>query len=162
MIEIIYWMLSVLVTFPLTHVFLKKGMVLDYNISDETYLDLRYDSTLFPAGIIGKLCYPKLGIYLNSLPCDQTIEVEWVDFRRTWEWNTKYDYVYEDKTYNNYIGEIPTEINRLPLWNDQIFIYGVWDSKPNWKQLRQAYERTWWFHRTSDELRDLQLNRLLK
>jgi hypothetical protein len=40
MIEIIYWMLSVLVTFPLTHVFLKKGMVLDYNISDETYLDL--------------------------------------------------------------------------------------------------------------------------
>lgn len=128
----------------------------------ETYLDLRYDSTLFPAGIIGKLCYPKLGIYLNSLPCDQTIEVEWVDFRRTWEWNTKYDYVYEDKTYNNYIGEIPTEINRLPLWNDQMFIYGVWDSKPNWKQLRQAYERTWWFHRTSDELRDLQLNRLLK
>jgi hypothetical protein len=40
MIEIIYWVLSVLVTFPLTHVFLKKGMVLDHNISDETYLDL--------------------------------------------------------------------------------------------------------------------------
>jgi hypothetical protein len=126
----------------------------------EIYMDVKYDSNFY--GSTSKLCYPKLGIYLNSLPCDQTIEVEWVDFRRTWEWNTKYDYVYKDKTYKNYIGVIPTEINRLPLWNDQMFIYGVWDSKPNWKQLRQAYERTWWFHRTSDEIRDLQLNRLLK
>jgi hypothetical protein len=33
---------------------------------------------------------------------------------------------------------------------------------PNWKQLRQAYERTWWFHRTTDKLRDLQLDRILK
>ena len=34
-----------------------------------------------------KLHYPKIGIYLNSLPCDQTVEVEWVDWRRTWEYN---------------------------------------------------------------------------
>jgi len=109
-----------------------------------------------------ELFYPKLGVYLNGLPCDQTIEVEWVDYRRTWEWNTKYDYEYDGKPYKNYIGELPTEIERLPLWDDSLLVYGVWDSKPNWQQLRQAYERTWWFHRTSDELRDLQLNRLLK
>jgi hypothetical protein len=96
------------------------------------------------------------------LPCDQTIEVEWVDYRRTWEWNTKYDYEYDGKPYKNYIGELPTEIERLPLWDDSLLVYGVWDTMPNWKQLRQAYERTWWFHRTTDELRDLQLNRILK
>ena len=114
--------------------------------------DKKYDSIL---------TYPKLGVYLNSLPCDQTIEVEWVDCRRTWEWRTEYDYEHDGKTYQNYIAEDRTEIKRLALWSDSMLVYGVWDSKPNWKQLKQAYERTWWFHRTKDELRDIQLNRLL-
>jgi hypothetical protein len=48
------------------------------------------------------------------------------------------------------------------LWGDTLLIYGVWDLMPNWKQLRQAYERTWWFYRDKDELRDIQLDRLLK
>lgn len=109
-----------------------------------------------------ELFYPKLGVYLNALPCDQTIEVEWVDYRRTWEWNIQYDYEHDGKAYRNYMGELPTEIERLPLWSDYLLIYGVWDSMPTWKQLRQAYERTWWFHRTKDELRNLQLDRLLK
>ena len=124
-----------------------------------------------------QLFYPKLGVYLNSLPLDnrlifhhpsaaqqayQTIEVEWVDYRRTWEWRLEYDYQHEGKVYKHYIGELPTEIQRLPLWNDYLLIYGVWDSMPTWYQLRQAYERTWWFHRTKDELRNIQLDRLLK
>jgi len=109
-----------------------------------------------------ELHYPKLGVYLNSLPCDQTIEVEWVDYRRTWEWNIEYDYNYQEKVYQNYMAEIPTEIQRLPLWSDSLLVYGVWDSKPNWKQLKQAYEKTWWFHRSVEDLRDLQLERLLK
>jgi hypothetical protein len=37
----------------------------------------------------------------------------------------------------------------------------VWDVKPNWKQLKQAYEKTWWFWRDSQELRDIQINRIL-
>jgi hypothetical protein len=130
----------------------------------EKLLDGKYQSN---APHDHELFYPKLGVYLNSLPCDQTIEVEWVDYRRTWEWNTEYDYEYKDKDglvkpFQNYIGELPTEIERLPIWSDYLLVYGVWNSMPNWQQLRQAYERTWWFHRTTDELRDLQLNRLLK
>jgi hypothetical protein len=109
-----------------------------------------------------ELFYPKLGLYLNSLPCDQTVELEWVDCRRTWEWQVKYEYKYEGKKYHHYMGEVETEIQRLPMWHDYLLIYGVWDSMPNWRQLRQAYERTWWFHRTTDELRNLQLERLLK
>ena len=129
----------------------------------EKILDGRYRSNI-PHD--HELFYPKLGMYINALPCDQTIEVEWVDVRRTWEWNLEYDYEVKDKdgvskTYQNYFGEIETEIQRLPLWADDLLVYGVWDSMPNWKQLRQAYERTWWFHRTTDELRNIQLNRLL-
>ena len=109
-----------------------------------------------------ELFYPKLGLYLNALPCDQTVELEWVDYRRTWEWRAEYEYEHGGKTYQNFIAECETEIQRLPMWHDYLLIYGVWDSMPTWHQLRQAYERTWWFHRNIDELRNLQLNRLLK
>jgi len=109
-----------------------------------------------------KLHYPKLGLYINELPCDQTTEVEWIDYRRTWEWRTEYKYTHNDKEYNNYICDLPTEIQRLPIWFDGILVYGAWNTMPNWQQLKQAYERTWWFYRTEDEKRDIQLNRLLK
>ena len=113
-----------------------------------------------------KLYYPKLAIYLNELPCDQTTEVEYVNCRRTWEWQTEYKYTYTDKDgvsreFTNYIAELPSEVNRTILWSDSMYVYGSWDKMPNWKELRQAYERTWWFHRSTDELRDVQLNRLL-
>jgi len=121
----------------------------------EKLLDGRYRSN-FPHD--HELFYPKLGLYLNALPCDQTVELEWVDYRRTWEWRTEY----KGKKYQNFIAECETEIQRLPMWHDYLLIYGVWDSMPTWYQLRQAYERTWWFHRTTDELRNLQLDRLLK
>ena len=72
MIEIIYWMLSVLVTFPLTHVFLKKGMVLDYNISDETYLDLNKFSWSMIAPVsknkpLGRLFHASVVLNSNKL-----------------------------------------------------------------------------------------------
>jgi hypothetical protein len=109
-----------------------------------------------------RVYYPKLGLYINSLPCDQTLQIEWIDYRRNWEWRTEYDYEYNGKVYKNYIGDTETVIKSLPIWNDTLLIYGVWDSMPNWKQLRQAYERTWWFHRDKDEVRDIQIDRLLK
>lgn len=125
----------------------------------EKLLDGRYKSNIAHDH---ELFYPKLGLYLNSLPCDQTIEIEWVDYRRTWESNMGYDFEYEGKKYQRFIYDNVTEIERLPIWHDYLLVYGVWDTMPNWRQLRQAYERTWWFHRTTDELRDLQLDRLLK
>ena len=38
--DIILILISVLVTFPLSHIFMKKGMVLDYNLTDERRKDL--------------------------------------------------------------------------------------------------------------------------
>lgn len=40
MSNIILIIFSILITFPLSHIFIKKGLVLDYDISDETYNDL--------------------------------------------------------------------------------------------------------------------------
>ena len=107
------------------------------------------------------LTYPKLGIYLNALPCDQTIEVEWVDVRRSAEWNLEYHYQFNGKDYTSYLAEEPTGIKRLPLWGDSMFVYGKWDKMPTWKELRPAYESTFWFYRTKEEIRDIQLGRIL-
>jgi hypothetical protein len=114
-----------------------------------------------------QLFYPKLGIYLNDLPCDQTIESEWVDCRRTWEWNVEYDVDYVNskgliKEYKLKMGNLPTEIQRLPLWDDTLLVYGVWDKIPTWKELRRAYENTWWYHKEKHELRDLLIKNILK
>jgi hypothetical protein len=105
--------------------------------------------------------YPKLSVYINTLPCDQTIEYEFFDFRRSWEWReqVKMTDIY-GKDFDMYIGEEPSMIQRHIQWGNYIMVYGVWDSKPDWKELRRAYEETWWFHKTKQQKRDIKLNKI--
>lgn len=112
--------------------------------------------------------YPKIGVLLDFIPCDQTIEIEWIDKRRTWEYNRKYKYNFKDGGYHNEEREYDFlylssahRMRSLPQWNDYHLVYGVWDKLPDWKTLRRHYENTWWFHRTIDEKRDIDIERLL-
>jgi hypothetical protein len=110
-----------------------------------------------------KLYYPKIGIYLNSLPCDQTVEVEWVDWRRTWEYNKNYEWVDnkgETKS-NGDFSYLPTQVQSLPIWHDYLLIYDVWDKLPDWKVLKKAYQRTWWYHKTIQDKRDIMINQII-
>jgi hypothetical protein len=114
-----------------------------------------------------EITYPKLGIYTYAYICDQTLEIEWIDIRRTWEYKTEREHIYVDKNgkefkHNNYVSEDRTELRSLILWWDDLLVYGSWDTLPNWKQLRQAYEKSWWFKREIDERRDIQIDRILK
>lgn len=108
------------------------------------------------------LSYPKLGIYIDSYVVDMALEIEWIDVRRTWEQNIKYSYEFNNKLYTNYADQIRSELKNLIQWDDDIIVYGIWETKPNWKQLKQAYEKTIWFKKTKSELRNLQISRLLK
>ena len=112
------------------------------------------------------LHYPKIGIHLNDLPCDQTLEVEWVEHRRNWEWrveidveNTVADGV--TKKFSNLVGEYPTMMRKLILWDDQIKVYGTWYGLPDWKELKRAYEKTIWFSTTKEEMRERKLKSVL-
>jgi len=112
------------------------------------------------------LHYPKIGIHLNNLPCDQTFEVEWVDYRRTWEWRVEIDVENTDKDgmtrkFTNSVGEYPTMIRKLILWDDSIKVYGAWWGLPNWKELKRAYEKTLWFKTTKEEIRERKLKSVL-
>ena len=37
------------------------------------------------------LTYPKLGLFVDTYLVDQALEVEWIDTRRTWEYNCEYE-----------------------------------------------------------------------
>ena len=96
------------------------------------------------------------------LPCDQTIEVEWFDVRRTWEFRVPYIAmdIYGNE-YDAYVCDNPSEIKRIILWSDSMNVYGVWDSMPAWKELRRAYEKTIWFSTDEQIKRDRTLRSIL-
>lgn len=112
------------------------------------------------------LYYPKIGIHLNNLPCDQTFEVEWIEYRRNWEWRVEIDVENTDKDgvrrkFSNLVGEYPTKIRRLILWDDQMKVYGAWWGLPDWKELKRSYEKTMWFKTTKEEMRERKLKSVL-
>lgn len=142
----------------------------DYKKNDYIYGDIVVKSgQFFLYEIIddsNNLYYPKIGILLHNLPCDQTFEVEWIDYRRNWEWRVEIDVENTDKDgitrkFTNLVGEYPTDIRRLILWDDQMKVYGAWWGLPDWKELRRAYEKTIWFSTTKEDIRERKLKSVL-
>ena len=114
-------------------------------------------------GAVPHLSYPKLGIYLNDLPCDQTIELEWFDVRRTWEYRLPcVSKLRDGKEFETYVSDYQSEIKRLILWNDQMLVYGAWNGMPSWKELRRAYEKTLWFALDDQAKRDRKIGSILR
>ena len=142
----------------------------DYKEYDYIYGDINVKAgQFFLYEIIddsNNLHYPKIGIHLNDLPCDQTLEVEWVEHRRNWEWRVEIDVENTDadgvtKKFSNLVGEYPTMMRKLILWDDQIKVYGAWYGLPDWKELKRAYEKTIWFSTTKEEMRERKLKSVL-
>lgn len=133
-----------------------------YNIkSDNFYLNIPGKFFLYESIDKERIYYPKLGIFINSIPCDQTLDVEWVNLRRTWEYNLNYKIEHDGKIIENEFIYLPTQIQSKIIWGcDTLLIYDVWDKHPNYKQLRKSYDRTWWFHKTKSENRNIRINQI--
>jgi hypothetical protein len=114
-------------------------------------------------GYVERLYYPKLGLHIDDYMVDMAIEVEWVDVRRTWENNTQYEYIsdIDGKKYKSWADDERTELRSCICWDDAMYVYGVWDVKPTWKELKLAYQQTLWFGRTEQEIRDIKLSSIL-
>ena len=108
-----------------------------------------------------KITYPSVGVFTNLYVIDQAIEVEWINCRRTWEYSVEYEYEYNGKIFTSFACDDRTELKYTILWSDSMLVYGVWDTKPNWKQLKECYNKTWMYKRSVAELRDIRLNNLL-
>lgn len=108
------------------------------------------------------ISYPKLGLFIDTYLVDMAIEVEWIDVRRNWEYKLEYEYEYNGQTFTTLACEDRSEIQNIVIWHDQLYIYGSWDIKPTYKELKQAYEKTLWYGKTKEERRDLNIGRILK
>ena len=108
------------------------------------------------------ISYPKLGLFIDTYLLDMAIEAEWVDVRRSWEYKVEYEYQHNGNTFTNYVCEDKNELQSFIIWTNQLYVYGAWDVKPSWKELRQAYEKTLWYGKSVEEQRDLNLKRILR
>jgi len=114
-------------------------------------------------GYVERLYYPKLGLHIGDYIVDMAVEVEWVDVRRTWENKTQYEWIseYDGKTYKSWADDQRTKLRSCICWDDSMYVYGVWDVKPTWKEIKLAYKQTLWFGRTEQEIRDIKLSSIL-
>jgi len=46
-----------------------------------------------------------------------------------------------------YVGEESATIRSSIDWNDTLLIIGHWNTKPNWKQMRQAFCKSLWYNK---------------
>jgi len=101
--------------------------------------------------------YPMMALYTKVLPCDQTIEVEYLNIERTWDLNTSF--MYGDNEYHLY--NKLSEVDSTILWFDELFVYGAWDKMPTWQELRPHYQKTWWFRETKRKKRNRIINTII-
>ncbi len=110
----------------------------------------------------GNLSYPEMAIHSKFKSCDQTIEVEYIRYPRTWEYNTEYLFINKrgEKYYLDMF-EHHSELYSHIEWYDTIYVYGVWKHKPSTKEMKEAYSKTIWFSKTEEEVIDSKIDFIL-
>jgi hypothetical protein len=91
---------------------------------------------------------PVVGIFYDYDLCDQAQVVRWFPYPRTKEYFPNYgtDVMVTDS------------IESLDWGNDFLMIYDQWDTLPDWKTLRRAYEKTWTYYKSRDMIIDSLVN----
>lgn len=104
------------------------------------------------------IMYPKIGLCVGIKLYDMALAIEYIPVPRIWDkWNS---YKNENGNECGYFEEFPV-INNIIHWYDTSYIYGIWDSIPNWKELKKCYKNTIYYSRTLQEERDISLNSIL-
>lgn len=107
-----------------------------------------------------KISYPKLATFVKYMMIDMAVEMQFVDMPRTWHYNVEF-LSNPELNISIPVAERATEFSYHIEWDDMMFIFGHWNQKPTWKELRQAYERSIWFYKSQEWYREQQLKRLL-
>ncbi len=118
---------------------LKYGDHFLYQIISNHYTEKREDAIM---------SYPSIGTFTNYNIADQALEYEFITPMRTWETRFK-----------------PSQGTWYPTtrlcshieWDESIYIFGVWKSFPDWKEIKKAYKKTFYFR----ENRKDKINRIL-
>jgi hypothetical protein len=58
------------------------------------------------------------------------------------------------------IGEEELPVRNTIEWNDSLLIFEHWETKPNWKQIRQSFCKSIWYNKPN-WLRTLKITEIL-
>ena len=103
--------------------------------------------------------YPKLDIFLYYNTIDMAVEYNFYNYIKTWEKNKTYKEKEGDK-YDRYIIDDKNTTDYHIEWDNKIYIFDIWKQKPNWKELKKSYEKTFWYKRIPIEDRLFKIKNL--
>ena len=107
------------------------------------------------------MSYPKLAIFVKHDILDMALEYQCVNYIKTWQQNCYIKNDYKGSSFKTYLDSYIHDFNYFHDWDDTIYIFDIWKSKPDKKDLRKAYEKTLWYYRTPYEKRVITLNSLV-
>lgn len=129
--------------------------------ADELIGDLEYGKfVVYPYSLgDGYISYPQMGFFVKISVWDMATVYSILEFPRNWMDRHKIEYDGRVMWNSDYDVNIINYVN----WGDSmIHIFGVYDKKPTWKEMREAYEKSFWYELTEEQKRNRSINNILR
>jgi hypothetical protein len=125
----------------------------DLDSYESKYRDFDYKSLKFgkhflfqtvtrPVEGNGVMSKPIMGTFVDYGLADQALEYKFILPTRTWETNYLNRTVFPNDT-RLYDRDI--EIDSVIEWSEYIYIFGIWDKYPNWKEMKTAMKESFYY-----------------
>lgn len=90
----------------------------------------------------GVMSKPIMGTFVDYGIADQALEYKFILPTRTWETNylNRTKFPNDTRLYDRDI-----EIDSVIEWDDYIYIFGMWDKFPDWKEMKVAMKETFYY-----------------
>lgn len=111
---------------------------------------------IFQKIIDNRMSIPIIATFVGYSICDQALEINYIIPKRLWEYNKSESIIEEFKIFYLNIAE-KLKVESIIEWNDYICIFGIWDKKPTWKEMKLAMKETFYYKLSRKD----KINRLL-
>jgi len=125
----------------------------ELDVYDSKYRDFNYKSLKFgkhfmfqivtrPSEGNGTMTKPIIGTFMDYGVADQALEYKFVLPTRTWENNYIQNTTFKNDTM---LHDREIKIDSMIEWTDYIYIFGIWDKFPNWKEMKVAMKESFYY-----------------
>ena len=126
---------------------------IDLDIEKSKYRDFDYNklkygkhflfqTVSFDDGVGYEMSKPIMGTFIEYNVVDQAIEYKLLCPQRTWEYNYRNRTEFQGgiRLYENDI-----KIESILEWGEYVFVFGIWDKYPDWKEMKVAMKESFYY-----------------
>lgn len=143
----------------------------DLDIEESKYRDFDYNSLKYGKHFLFQtvsfhevdgipkyeMSKPILGTFFEYDFADQALEYKFICPPRTWEMNYRQNTKFgEGEGITLYDGNVM--LDSVIEWSEYVFIFGIWDKFPDWKEMKVAMKETFYYRLSRKE----KIERLLR